>query len=133
MSNAPHDSLQRAAAKASLDPFFLGHLLAFDSKGSRRSDAEIAKRLKCDAAQIARLALCRCPREDAAWFRKDIEKIADFVGCDVSRLAQMVRESASLRALARTSGVRQANTLLAARDRLPKRDDPTNPQRDSNE
>jgi hypothetical protein len=115
MSDTAPTALEMAIAKASGDPFFLAHLLTFLSPGRSLGDA--ARRLNCDPAQITKLLLCRCPREDSPAFRQDVEKIAGAVGCDPLDLAQMVREAAAKKALsAGNSNV--AGSLLAARDRL---------------
>ncbi len=128
MNKEPNKGLQLAAEKASHDPFFLGHLLSFVAEGVARSGSTLSQRIGCNPGQITRLALCRCPREDGIGFRQDIEKIAAYVGCDAMELAQVVREGAALKALAGGGIGQKTNTLLAARDRLPKHTKPDDPK-----
>jgi len=123
MNRAQHTGFQRAGEKARLDPFFLGHLLSRLRKRAGRVQADLANRLNCDLTQINRLFLCRSPREDAVGFRQDVEKIAAYVGCDAFLIAQIVREANTAKALTAGGPARTANTLLAARDRLPKKPD----------
>lgn len=123
MSNTGATAFQMAAKKASADPFFLAHLLTFVAAGGGLG--HVANRLRCDATQVIRLALCRCPREDSVGFRQDIEKIAGFIGCDPLALAQMVREAAAKKALSSGNAI-SASSLLAARDRLPEPPKPEN-------
>lgn len=128
MNEALLSSLERAVEKASLDPFFLGHLLSFVARSGQHLQAELAKTLTCEPSQIARLALCRCPREDVKWFRHDIEKIAAFARCNPMILAQIVREAMAIKSLAVSDINQNTSTLLAARDRLAGPRDSTNPK-----
>ncbi len=126
MSSTPSNNLDRAAERASWDEFFMGHLLAslVGSRGLARTT--VAQRLRCEENRLARLWLCRAPREDALGFRQDVEQIASAVGCDATSLAQLIREAAALRALRSQSQPTSSSILLAARDREsdPKTDGP---------
>jgi hypothetical protein len=124
MSDTASTALQMAVAKASADPFFLAHILSFVAPDGSLS--EVARQLHCDPAKMTKLALCRCPREDAPEFRQDIEKIAGFVGCDSRALAQVVRDAAAKKALSRGNS-NSASSLMAARDRLPEPPKPEKP------
>jgi len=117
MTSTPPNNLERAAERASKDEFFMGHLLGslVGSRGLAR--ATIAQRLCCQEHELARLWLCRAPREEALAFRQDVEQIASAIGCDATSLAQLVREAAALRSLRSQSQSASSTILLAARDR----------------
>lgn len=133
MTSTPLNNLDRAAERASKDDFFIGHLLAslVGSRGMAR--ATIAQRLCCQEHQLARLWLCRAPREEALAFRQDVEQIASAIGCDATSLAQLVREAASLQALRSQSQSTSSSILLAARDRESDRKMDGPPDRGPNE
>lgn len=120
MSDAAHKHLQKAADKASQDSFFVGHLLRF--LADKPSYEDLAERLQCPREQILRLALCRCPREQAEWFRQDINRIAAYIRCSPIALAQAVREATTMKEFSARGSASGNRTLLAARDRIPGED-----------
>lgn len=80
------------------------------------TDSTLANWLCCDAQQLEALTLCRMPDDKSDSFQRDVERIANFVQCNVDHLYRLLRETASI------SAMRDANRgigglLLAARDR----------------
>lgn len=119
MTTDPSSQLERAARRASRDPFFLGYLFDPLTESGRTTRRDLAQRLKCPESQLVRLWLCRVPNNTAPAFREDVERIASYVACDPDRLAMVVREASAMKALGGTGADRSQSTLLAARDRLP--------------
>lgn len=83
-------TVHHLAARAALDPWFLGHALA-RVRGQRGwDDAALAAALGLDPERLPQLALCRRP---AAGETATIERIAAYVGCDAGALAAMLAEA----------------------------------------
>lgn len=63
--------LDRLAAKASRDSFFLGFALAAYQSRTGTTDADLARLLCCTVPQLAGVRLCRTPATD-----EDVRRIA---------------------------------------------------------
>lgn len=118
MTTQPSSHLEHAALLASSDPFFLAHLLAPLIQSGRITRRDLAAKIVCPESRLVRLWLCRAPSLVSPAFREDIERIANYVGCDPTRLGTIVREASAIKALESTRESSQS-VLLAARDRLP--------------
>lgn len=111
-------ALDRMAARASDDPFFLGHLLNRYAEFHRLDDAALADRLGCPPAQLATVRLCRAPRVDAAGFRADVDSVAGRFGLNRDALIEAARYGQVTLKPADPEAV-GPEVLLAARDRTP--------------
>lgn len=123
------DALRVAVARLEGDSFFLASTLASYRTQFRLNDHQVAKMLSCSAEGLVSLALCRAPRlEDEKLFLADIQKIAKYAGCDWAELARIVRAVQSLTTLKQFTGATENQLLKAARDKVPKSDDPEKPR-----
>ena len=110
MSEIESRLLLRAAMRARSEPTLLGATL--DGYQVRRGldDAELAEELGCDELQLARLMLCRPPRD--AQFAVDLAQITGRIGLDPLALTRVLRLAAALESLAaapaRDEGLRAA-------------------------
>ena len=79
---------------------------------------KLAEMLQCTIEALARLALCRCPDDQWARFREEVQRIAAFTSCNAERLGQLLREVAAVASL-REEGSEASSKgfLMAARDR----------------
>lgn len=112
------DSIARFVSRTKDDPLFVGHSLRAFAAARDLDEAHIAAFLGCGQGAISRLAMCRQPSVNEETYQQDIEQIAAFVGCDSSRLQQLLRETMGISVLREsTASVRDNVTLLAARDR----------------
>lgn len=117
MAKTDDSGLQWLAHRASSDAFFLGNALAEYQAAHGIAARKLAKTLECTPKGVARLALCRWPRDHEAGFRKELECIAEFAGCNAQRLVQVLREVEAIASL-RGEGIEDSRGLLmAARDR----------------
>lgn len=114
------DPIARAVVKARRDLFFLGSVLAEYEAATRQDQHEVASWLGCSSGGYNKLALCRRPRLVESSLRNETERIANYAGCSLPRLIQILRLTASLSSLKDPSGSETA-LLMAARDR--KRED----------
>lgn len=133
MSERTDDELLRRAAQRAADrPFFVASDLAAYRELHQLGEEALAEFLGCPPEQLPRLALCRRPDPDTPEFRREVERIAEHVGARAPRLAQLLREVASLHALRRADTRSRGSTgaLLAARDRAAG-DAPSGEQQDS--
>ncbi|VTR93589.1 unnamed protein product [Gemmata massiliana] len=114
MSTAPFELL---AARASIDPFFLGFRLAEFAARESLNDAALAARLGCDVATLAHVRMCRAPRtESTAVFGEDVTCVATKFGLNVKALAEATKLIPA--AIARdATNPEPAGAVLAARDR----------------
>src|SRR5438093_3989449 len=119
VAKSPRSLLERAAARAATDPFFLGSALAVYRSGEGLDGAALARRLGCSADTLPRLALCRRPVSSDPAFAADVRRIATWAGVDPDELANVLRYAESIEALweRRRSSASGQGTLLAARDR----------------
>jgi len=117
MENEQARQLAALAADAERRPAFLASTFAAYRRLDQVDDAALARELGLDAEGLARLALCRRPREEEGLFREDLTRIARFSGCDAAVLARIVREAefAARAGLANAGG---RASLLAAQDRM---------------
>lgn len=109
--------LQRAAERASRQPFYLASSLLAYARAERLDDAGLADRLGCDLASLPALLLCRRPTGEAPVFRADVEAIAERFGLNPARLVRLLRHADTLVAVAETPASQTGGLLAAARDR----------------
>src|SRR5262245_25187669 len=111
-------ALQILAGRVRNDVFFLGAFLSEYQTAHAMTDADLAALLRCEEGNLTRLSLCRTPTTDLQSFRDDVSRIAEFAPCDGERLAQLIREVASVLSLrSEGDGRSQESILRAARDR----------------
>jgi hypothetical protein len=104
MSEIDPRLLLRAAARARSEPALLGATLTVYQARRGLDDVALATELGCDEVQLARLMLCRPPRDDH--FAADLAQIAGRIGLGALPLARVLRLAAALDVLADTaSGV----------------------------
>ena len=116
-------SLNRAADRVALTPTFMAHVLAKWGETQGLPWRKVASQIGCTEENAYRLALCRRPAREADRFAREIRTIADFVGVDMSALANIVREVDATTAIRRVvPSAEQASSaaglLMAALDRL---------------
>jgi hypothetical protein len=104
--------LGRAAGRVEGNRYFLGHLLALYRELAGIDEDGLAAELGCGREGLVRLALCRAPREGAA-FRVDLAQAVSHAGADLVRLIPIVRRAQAAEALRAAGG---ADLLAAARD-----------------
>lgn len=114
-----------AARRAGEREFYLASALG-EYQGLRHLDTTaLAQQLGCDIDTVDRLRLCRRPDEASDTFRTDVQAIAERFGISAVTLAQVLRESSSLRTMRSADDSPSSAVLMAARDRRrskPKRD-----------
>jgi hypothetical protein len=112
---------QRAVARAAEDRFYLAASLRAFQSAQAMSDAQMAQMLGCPLADLARLALCRCPDTHSPRFGSEVAHIAARFGIKTEALAQIIRQVSFMQAMQTTThlSVTQAvmPVVLAARDR----------------
>ena len=108
-------SLNRLAQLARGRPNLLAGPLALYKEQEGLDDQQLAIRLGCDVEALPKLGLCERPRQEAAHFREDVERIARYIHADVIQLAMLIRAAESREAFSQKPGAAQP-TLLAARD-----------------
>lgn len=119
MASGHESAIQTAVDKAAHDPFFLGFLLEVAASFGRLDATSLATSLGCSVDALTKLYLCRAPREDAAGFRDDVQRIAAFSGCDANSLARLLRHASAMGALRGSAAPAPGSVLLAARDAPP--------------
>jgi len=118
--------MQWAAKRAAEEPQLLGHELREYRTLNNATEDDVAKVLECSRNALTCLALCRRPDLNTPSFRVDVEQIALHCGANAQRLAALLREVDSLRAI-RLAPIQphlaapQAGLLAAARDRKKRR------------
>jgi hypothetical protein len=112
----------RAARRVADDTTFISAPLAYYQRVEGRSPSDVADELGVSLRNLDRLALCRRPTGES--FAARVYQIADYVGANVGKLANILRlyELTALTEPAAES--RQHGLLLAARTRPPK-DEPS--------
>ena len=112
--------LQHAAKRASQDSFFLGNILGEYMSIHGLDRKRLSKQLSCSDSKLSLLALCRKPMEEDNAFRKEVQRIAEYVGIDALKLAQLIREVQSRRAFQTSDETTysERGLLLAARDKF---------------
>lgn len=101
---------------------------------------ELAKSLSCAETSISTLALCARPDSSDVDYGKKVERIASYVGADVSGLLRLLREVEAVGALRSAEGIEEYG-LLAARDSYEDKspdeggegDSPNEPEREDTE
>lgn len=119
MSSNPSNALERAAQRAITSEFFLAGILHEYQQANHLDDEALAKLLECDIHDLPRLALCRRPAAKQISFVHDIDHLAQRFHLRADRLAAIIRQIDSLRALRQQLTTTQGTQgmLRAARDR----------------
>ena len=112
-------TVELLARKASGKEGFPGAVL--QEAANDTSLSNVGSRIKCPADNLARLSLCKIPRESAEHFASDVKKISDFVGCNAGELANLVREYRAISAMRQYDPEESSHEtmLIAARDKKP--------------
>lgn len=121
-----HDILQWAAKRTAEEPQLLGYDLSEYRMFNDATEDDLAAALECPRDALVCLALCRRPNPNAPSFRVDIEQIALHCGVSAQKLAALLREVDSLRAIRQVEipphlAAAHPGLLAAARDRKRKR------------
>ena len=80
-------------------------------------DATLAQFLGCPVETLPALKLCGTPREEAAGFRADMERVAQHFGLSLDRLVEAVRRGQALQRL-RTASHASRGLLAHIQTRL---------------
>jgi hypothetical protein len=115
MSNS-EDGLRYLASIASERAAFLGSILEAYAVATATPVDRLAERLHCDEQTLARLRLCRAPREDPAYFADDVQRVAERFKIPIEQLLSIIRDVSVLRAM-RGTVTQDGGYLMAARDR----------------
>lgn len=121
MTNS-EDWLESAARRAQRETWTLGWCLSRLAELEGNSSRELAAELKCDAATVQWLFLCRSPVGER--FTEDVEQIASRFSLDIKSLVGLIRRAHAVTALAARSHDVSEGILLAARDREDDEDQP---------
>lgn len=108
--------LRRAAQRAGRSEFFLASLLLPYAEIEGLDEAGLPRLAGCKPTQIPALLLCRRPASGAA-FADDVRLIAERLGVDPLRLAEVIRLAEAVNALGKAGAGSVAGLLAAARDR----------------
>ena len=108
-------SLNRLAQLARERPNLLARPLALYQQQEGLDNQQLAIRLGCEVEALPKLALCERPRQEAAHFREDVERIARYIHADMMQLARVIR-AAEAREAFHQGPSEAAPALLAARD-----------------
>lgn len=99
------------------DEFFLASALADYARMEHLDEQGLAKALGCSVEGLVSLRLCRRPRPQPEFFRKDVDQIASRFGAKAEVLAEVVRRHDALREMRAGPTREMGGTLMAARDR----------------
>lgn len=108
-------SLHRLAQLARDQRTLLAGLLVLYEEQENLKEPELAALLGADRDALTKLALCQRPRMEAAHFRNDIERIADYAQVSATQLARLVRAAVVYEKRAADTSANRP-ILLAARD-----------------
>jgi hypothetical protein len=108
--------LAALALRVGDDPFFLASALAVYAESETMDDEQLAAQLGCPVATLVPLRLCRRPRPEPPFFRRDVDLIATRFGLHADVLAAAVRRADAVMAL-RREATGAEGMLMAARDR----------------
>ena len=117
--------MERLAARASRDIFFLGNIIEEFRTHNKLSNSDLANYIECSPDALKKLALCRLPDDQEDRFGDDIRRISDHVKCNAEKLIALIREVNAARAFRREHAEKNVSSLLmAARDRHPEKRSP---------
>lgn len=118
---AERKTLELLARKASSKKEFVGAALQAVAAANEASVSDIGSRIQCPAENLARLSLCKIPRESAEYFASDVKRISEFAGCNAAELANLVREYLVIAAMRKYNPEDSSHEtlLMAARDKKP--------------
>jgi len=108
-------SLHRLAKLARDQRTLLAGLLVLYQDQEQLSDPALGELLGGGESSLTKLALCQRPRMEAAHFRSDIERIADYAQVSATQLARLVRAAVVYEKRAADTSANRP-ILLAARD-----------------
>jgi hypothetical protein len=86
--------LIRAGQRAARYPFFLAYQLACYQQDHKLSDKQLAEVLECSLENLARLRLCRAPRNEH--FEADIQRIAARAQVNAAILVTILQQGSEL-------------------------------------
>ncbi|MGA2233961.1 MAG: hypothetical protein ABSG23_00580 [Terriglobales bacterium] len=113
--------LERAFEKATELPVFIAGDLRLYGSLNGIPEGKISSFLDCTQKDFYKLGLCKRPDPLSPLFRSQVEKIASYTGVDAQRLAHLLRETDSAKAMqtfqAPQMSTRSAGYLVAARDK----------------
>ena len=123
---AEQNVMEWAARRAGEEPQLLGYELREYRTLNNATEDDVATTLECSRETLVCLALCRRPDVSGPSFRAEIEQIALHCGVNAQKLAALLREVDSLRAIRQVPipphlAPAQVGLLAAARDRRKKR------------
>ena len=131
------DIFRWTARRAKQRSSFVATDLAAYRSMQEMSEQELAKFLSCPAEALTDLALCRSPDPSKPNFKTEVRRIASFVGCDLIRLAALLREVDAVnifrRAAEDSEGAADAGLLAAARDARSEEFEPSSAPEDVDE
>lgn len=110
--------LQRLAATAARDPFFLGMSLEQHRLRHQYSEPQLAEHLGLPPERLPELFLCRAIDPETEDFVEQVDQVASAFSCNASSLLKLLREEAVLAPL-QTETSTASSVTLAARDRKP--------------
>jgi hypothetical protein len=116
MTSSSLTFLERAGQRVLGDPAFLAFWLSQYQHTARIDEQGLCGTLGCGPEGLLRLRLCLAPTGTARNFIEQVEKIAEYTGCQVDALVRIIRLVDSVTALKREAD--DSRTLLkAARQR----------------
>lgn len=84
--------LRRAAQAFEHEQGFIASALAAYRRKTGMDTDALARFLSCSPVRLNALALCRRPDPSAPDFHQVVSALAAFIGCDVDRLAVLLRD-----------------------------------------
>lgn len=115
------DLLERAFEKATELPIFIAGDLRLYGSLNEIPEGKISSFLNCTQRDFYNLGLCKRPDPLSPLFRSQVEKIASYAGVDAQRLAHLLRETDSAKAMqvlqSPPNSVHSPGYLMAARDK----------------
>lgn len=114
--------MERLAARASKEVFFLGNVIEEFRTHNNLSNTDLANYMECTPDALKRLALCRLPDDREVRFRDDIKRISGYVKCNSDKLIALIRQVNSARVFRGEYAENAVSSLLmAARDQRSKK------------
>ena len=90
-TSRPSRALAVAAERSSHSAYYLAYALRIYREGNGLTPEQLAALLECDPAEMASLALCRCPGMAGMDLEKDLDHLAARFRLNRERLADVVR------------------------------------------
>ena len=86
--------ITRAAAALAADQRVVASVLTVTQRRTGMSAAELAAWLELPAGDLPKLALCARPDPARPTFGREVAALAAYVGCDLTRLRQLLAQGA---------------------------------------